>query len=297
MKFDYKTIIDEICSKDFWPRNIIMILSILLLAINYNLFLLPNDFVIGGVSGIAVIFYEYMGIAPATFVLILNIMFIFISFLFLGSKSTGLTIIGSLLFPAFISITEPLCNAIAPYVVFDNMILVAVIAGILLGISDGFIYKTGYSTGGCDIAIKIINKYFKISTGISSFIVSAIIIAVGGLIFGINKAVYSIIIVAINGVLVDKIMLGISDSKMFYIHTDKPEEIKELIKELKSAYTMIKAQDFNNKKSDLIMCVISTKEYYLFKNAVTKIDPDAFFIISDCYEVYGGKRKANFPFI
>lgn len=297
MKFDYKSITNEICSKDFWSRLLVMAFSVFILAINYNLFLLPNDFVIGGVSGIAIIFNEYTGIDPAAFVLILNILFLIASFIFLGNRSTGMTIIGSLLYPAFISITEPLCQAILPYLTLDNYILVALIAGLLLGTGDGFIYKTGYSTGGCDIIFKILNKYFKMSTGTASLIVSLIIILSGGLIFGLNKAIYSIIVVLINGILVDKIMLGISDSKMFYIHTDKPERIKDFIKELQSAYTIIKAEDFNGKRTELIMCVISTKDYYLFKNIIAKIDPDAFFIISDCYEVYGGKRKAKFPFI
>lgn len=297
MNFDYKSLINEVCSKNFWSRIIIIVLSVLLLAIDYNTFLLPNNFVIGGASGIAIIVKEYTNIDPATFVFIFNILFIVVSFFLLGARTTGLTIIGSILFPAFISITSPICSRLSEYLVFDNYILVAIIAGLLFGIANGFIFKTGYSTGGCDIIFQLVNKYFKIPTGTASFIVNFIVIAFGGLIFGLNKALYSIIIVAINGFLVDKIMLGISDSKMFYIHTNKPDEIKSFINELGSGYTIMKASGAVNKRNDLIMTVVSTKDYYMFKNVVTKIDPDVFFIISDCYEVYGGKRKANFPFI
>ena len=50
-------------------------------------------------------------------------------------------------------------------------------------------------------------------------------------------------------------------------------------------------------KQDMIMCVINNKDYYMFKNVVEQIDPESFIIITDCYEVYGGKRKETFPFI
>lgn len=298
MKLDYKKITDEILSRGFWLRLIIMSLSILLLAIDYNTFLLPNGLVIGGVSGIATIFHTYLNMNPATIIFILNLFFIVFSFIFLGPRDTGLTIIGSLLFPAFVYLTEPICATLAIHLEFDSVILIALIGGILLGISQGFIYKTGYSTGGIDIAILAINKYFKIPTGTATFFVNVLIIGSGILIFGLNKTLYSIILVAITSVIVDKILLGISDNKMFYIHTDKPDEVKEYINTIESGYTIIKATGEHAKeKNDLIMCVISTKDYYKFKHVITKIDPDAFFVISDCYEVYGGKRKRNFPFI
>lgn len=297
MKFDYKSIIDEVSSKNFWPRTIIVILSILLLAINYNMFLLHNDLVIGGTSGLATIIYSITGLEPAIFIFCFNIIFIIISFIFLGPKNTGLTIIGSLLYPLFVSITSTPCEYIANKLVFDNFILVVIISGFLFGIANGFIYKTGFSTGGADIAIQIVNKYFKIPTGIASFIINSIVIAAGGVIFGISKAIYAIIVIIINSILVDKIMLGISDSKMFYIHTKKPEAVKEFINKINSGYTIMHTEGgYTNEENNLIMCVVSTKDYYMFKNVVTEIDPQAFFIISDCYEVYGGRRKEKFPF-
>jgi uncharacterized membrane-anchored protein YitT (DUF2179 family) len=117
-------------------------------------------------------------------------------------------------------------------------------------------------------------------------------------IFGLNKSIYGIIIVVINSILVDKIMLGISNSKVFYISTKKPDEIKGLIKTMKTGYTLLKAEGgYSKQKQDMIMCVINNKDYYMFKNIVEQIDPESFIIITDCYEVYGGKRKETFPFI
>ena len=104
MKFDYKQIIDEVFSKNFWPRLLITIIGSFVLAVNYNLFLLHNNLVIGGTSGIAIILHEYFNIDSATFLMIVNITFIILSFIFLGPRNTGLTIVGSLLYPLFVSL-------------------------------------------------------------------------------------------------------------------------------------------------------------------------------------------------
>lgn len=298
MKFDYKELIEEVSSKNFWSRLFIMVIGVFILAVTYNILLIPYDLVTGGTSGLAIIINELFNIKPATFIFIVEIVLLTFSFFLLGPKQTGMTIIGSLLYPLFISITEVPCEVISSNLVFDSNMIIALISGLLVGVGSGMVYKTGYSTGGGDIIMQIMNKYLKISTGTAAFIINFVVIAFGAFIFGLNKAIYGTIIIIINSMLVDKIMLGISDSKMFYISTKKPDEIKGLIKTMKTGYTLIKAEGgYSKSKEDMIMCVIHTKDYYMFKNIVQQIDLEAFFIITDCYEVYGGKRKEKSPFI
>lgn len=298
MKFDYKELIDIVQSKNFWPRLFIMVIGIFILATTYNIFLLHYELVIGGTSGLAIIFNELCGISPALFIFVVELILLFFSFFLLGAKTTGMTIIGSLLFPLFISITSAPCASIASSVEFDSLLIIALVSGILFGIGSGLVYKMGYSTGGADIIMQILNKYLSISSGLALLISNVFIIVVGAFVFGINKAIYGIIIVIINSTLVDKIMLGISNSKVFYITTNKPDEIKGLINTMKTGYTLLKAEGgYTKNKRDVIMCVLHTKDYYMFKNVVQQIDPEAFIIITDCYEVYGGKRKETLPFL
>ncbi len=298
MKFDYKELIDEVRSKDFWPRLIKMILGVLLLALTYNIFFLPYDLVTGGTSGIGIIVNHLFDIEPALFIFIVETFLLILSYLLLGPKQTGMTIIGSLLFPLFISLTKMPCEVISKFLEFDGYMIVSLVSGVLFGVGNGIIYKMGYSTGGADVVMQILNKYLKISTGTASFITNIVVIVPGAFVFGINKAIYGIIIIIIISILVDKIMLGISNSKMFYIRTKKAEEVQEFIKEMNTGYTLIKADGgYSKKKYDMIMCVLPTKDYYMFKNVIQKIDSDAFFIITDCYEVYGGQRKEKLPFI
>lgn len=298
MKFEYKKIIDKVCSKDFLSRIIITIIGAFILAVNYNLFLLHNNLVIGGTSGLAIIVNHYTGLNSAIFLFIVNVIFVILSFFLLGARKTGMTIIGALLYPLFVSLTSGMCDYLATKLIFDDFILIAIISGLLFGTANGFIYKTGFTTGGSDIPIQIISKYLKIPAGTASFCVNIIVILTGAMIFGPSKAIYATIVILINSFLVDKIMLGISDSKMFFIQTKKPEKIIEFIKNINTGYTIMKADGgHSNETNNIIMSVISTKDYYMFKNTIQTIDPQAFFIISDCYEVYGGHRREKFPFI
>ena len=291
MKFDIKRLVDDALSKDFWYRALIMVVSMFVLAVNYNTFLLPNDFVIGGTSGIATIVLKFIDIPAGTFIFIFNCVFIVLALFLLGPRQTGLSLIGSIVYPFFVSITSGFCSQIAASLEFDTFLITVIISGVLFGAANGFIYKTGFSTGGVDILFQILNKYFHIPTGTVSFMVNIVIIVLGGIFFGVEMAIYAILVIFINSTLIDKIMLGISESKVFYIHTTKTQEVQKAIVSLGTGYTVLKSDgSYDSEDNNIIMCVITTKDYYL-------LDPEAFFVITDCYQAYGGYRKTKYPFI
>ena len=299
MDLDYKKLIDLVTKKNRVPRIILMIVGVFLLALNYNLFILPNKIVLGGVSGLAVILNSLFNWDPATIVYILNGVLLIVCIIFLGKSHTAKTIFGTILYPLFITLTLPLANYLQPYFIFDSFVITLLIMALLYGLACGLIYKTNYNTGGSDIIMLILNKYLKIPTGKASFITSMIFIALGGFMFGIDKVIYAIIIQYISTIIIDKFIIGISDSKMFYIYTNKTKRVKEFIlNELNAGITFLSTEGgFSGDKSKMIMCVVPTKDYYLFKETVLTIDPDAFLVISDCYEVKGGVKRANLPFI
>ncbi|MGM9834744.1 MAG: YitT family protein [Bacilli bacterium] len=296
---DYKEILKQISKKNFWIRNLIMIMAVFVLAINYNVFFLHNNLVVGGTSGIATIIHSLTGLSPSKFIFIFNFVLILISFILLGKEKTSKTIIGSMIYPVFVELSIPLCNKIIPYTNFDNMFLTILVAALIFGICNGVIYKTGYTTGGADILMQIVNKYFLIPTGKSSFFVNFFIVGAGGLVFGWTKVLYAIIIIVINTIIVDRMLIGISDSKMFFIYTSKESEVAGfIINEIHAGYTILTTEGgYSKTKRKMIMCVVPTKDYYLFKESVLQIDPNAFFVISDCYEVSGGFKRTNLPFI
>lgn len=292
---DYKDIIKMVTKKNFWLRLVVSALAMFLLALNYNVFLVHNNLVIGGTSGLAIILNHLFGISISLIILTFNIVLIVISYFALGSEQTRRTIIGSLLYPLFVELTIPLANYLIPHTNFDNFLLTILVTGLIYGFTTGVIYKTGYTTGGADIIMQIVNKYFHIPTGKASLFVNGIIVGVAGLMFGIPKMLYAIIIIVINTILVDKILIGISDSKMFFIYTKKEKEVADfIINEINAGYTILTTEGgYSKTKRKMLMCVVPTRDYFLFKESVLLIDKDAFFVISDCYEVSGGVKREN----
>lgn len=293
---DLKKIKDIVYRKNYISRFLILLFGVTILALNYNLFLVPNNLVIGGTSGLAIIFQEVFHLNPKIFLYLASIILLIISFLFLGKNETMNTIIGSLLYPFMVSMTEPLAEILKSYLTLDSFLIIALIAGLLSGFSNGIIYKSGFTTGGSDILMKIINKYARIPEGKSVLYTNIIIILLGGFIFGINKMIYAIIILFISSTLVDRILIGISNSKLFFIYTKETEKVRTFILEdLKSGVTMLETKGgFREEKGVLLMCVVNTNDYYYFKESVLAIDPKAFFVINDCYEVRGGVKKGQF---
>ena len=118
-----------------------------------------------------------------------------------------------------------------------------------------------------------------------------LIVLSSGIFFGINSMLYSIIILYIISLISDKVVLGISDSKSFYIITDKEEEVKEYIMNyLKHGVTIYKAKGgYKSENENVLMTVLPTKDYYSLKAGISKIDKNAFYIITDTYEVFGGE--------
>lgn len=280
-------------TKNFYLKGIIFIFSVFLLALNYNLFLVPNDFVIGGTSGLAIIIQKLYGLDTVLFITITSVILMIFSFFFLGWKETNRAITGAILYPFLISLTKPLSTHLLKYLEFDSILIVAFIGGCICGIANGLIYKTGYTTGGSDILMKIVNKYGRIPEGKAVFTINIVIMLFSSIVFGATQFIYSLLVLYVNTTMIDRIMTGISNSKLFFIYTKEEEKIKSFImNNLKTGVTILNATGgFSKEKISVLMCVVPNKDYYLFKEKVLEIDKNAFFVINDCYEVEGGIRN------
>ena len=279
--------------------GVLFVFATFCMALCYNLFLLPNNLVIGLVSGLGIIVQHVTGFSSTLFIYILNVFLLVVSYFLLGKQETKYSIVGSLLFPLMITFTEPIARFLLPYFNFDEFLVIVLLSGILYGFSSGLAYKCGFSLGGSDVVVRIFAKYFHIPEGKGNFIVSLIVIIAGGVIFGIPKIVYATIIIYISSIFIDKVMFGISNTKTFYVFTKKEEDVKKVIlKEFESGFTIIPTEGGYSKKSGtLIMCVLPNREYYRFKKRIIEIDDKAFLMITDCYESHGGFKKKNLPFI
>lgn len=272
-----------------WYRYSILILSLFISSLIFNLLLYPSNLVTGGLNGIAIILNHIFNISPAFIILISSLILLGISYLFLGLEQTGGSLVATLVYPIFVTLTEPL----ARYIIIDtsDLILMSILIGILLGITNGLMYKVGFSNGGLNIISQIVYKYFHISLGKTTMAINFFVVLFGGIYFGFNIVLYALIIIYISGVIIDKVILGISSNKAFYITTTKEKEIKDyLINTLNHTVTIFNVRGgFLEKRRKVVLAVVPTRDYVRLKESIKEIDPKAFFVVTDAYEVKGGK--------
>ena len=290
---DIPKILKKVLDKNKIPRLVFLLLGTFLLGLNYNMFLKPNDLIVGGTSSLAIIFNDLFGWNDQIFICASAIFLIGISFIFLGKDKTVNSIFGSILYPIMITFTAPLGELLAEKFIFDDIITTVVFTSILYGIAYGIVYKMEYTTGGSDIIMQILCKYLHMPEGKAAILSNVFIILFGGIVFGVPKVVYGIIILYVSSLIVDKMVIGISESKMFIINSSKLDEIeKVIIDDLKLGVTRIKAEcGYTNKKRDVLLCVVPNRDYYMFKEIILELDKNAFFIINDCYDIEGGTTK------
>lgn len=270
-----------------------------IIALSYNTFLKPNSLVVGGTTGLSIIFEDIFGWDTTLFILLSGIVLLIISYIFLGVKTTKHNILGTLVFPLMVYLSAPVAESLIPHINISDFIVKVMIAGASYGLGFGIIYKAGFSTGGFDIIMQILNKYMKMPEGNASFIANILVVLAGLPVFGITKTVYSSIVLYIEQVVTNKIVIGISDSKLFYVYTRKMDKVRDaLVKDGTTGFTIIPTLGgYSHYKGEMLMCVVDTKDYYKFRELVLNIDKNAFFVIDDCYEVNGGTKKQHLPFL
>ena len=282
-------ILEEIKKKKLVKRYVILIISLFISALYFNLLQLPTQIVTGGSTGISIILKYFFDFNPSTVVFLISIILLIVGTFFLGFENTSGALVSNIVYPIFIEIT----SSIGDYLVIDfsDKILISIFIGILSGITTGLVYKVGFSNGGIAIISEIISKYKKIPISTVSFITNMMIVFIGGLSFGWNMVMYAAIILYIYSVVLDRVLIGVSKNKCLHIMTSKEEQVKDyIIHELHHGVTILDAQGgFLQKKRKALMTVIPNREYFKLKEGIKEIDETAFFIVTDSYQVYGGE--------
>jgi len=281
-------IIDSINKKNLWKRYLMLLTGTLIVAFAFNLFFLRYNIVCFGVSGISIVLSKF-GVNPSMFIMIANLVLIVISYFFLGVDEVKNQIVGALVYPIFVELSLKVTNLIDLGGL--EMIVIAVIGGILAGIGYGLIYKSGFSTGGTDVIGLLVCKYSKISMGSAMMFVNVAIIVVGKIVFSWEIVMYAIVVAYLISVATDKILLGISNSKAFYIVVDRDKDdfVNDFLLSLPGVgSTIIDANGgYTNNKQTLILAVAPTKMYFVIKEGLKEIDKDIFYLVCDSYEVSG----------
>lgn len=270
-------------------RYITMLISLLISALLYNLLLQPTKIVIGGVNGLAIINHYINKMNPSVTIFSISLVMLILSYIFLGKNRTSGTLIATFVYPLLVQLTSYITKNI--YIDMSDLLVISIFIGVISGLANGMLYKTGFSNGGLPIISQILYQYYNIPIGKSNFVINFIIIILGSMIFGKTMIMYAIIILFINSLIIDKVILGTAKNKAIYILTSKEQIIKDfLIKDMNHTATIFNVKGgFLEKKRELLLTIIPTREYFKVTESIKLLDPQVFYLVNDAYEVKGGK--------
>jgi uncharacterized membrane-anchored protein YitT (DUF2179 family) len=248
-----------------------------------NLFLVPNKIAAGGISGIATILYHMFNIPLGLTIAVLNIpLFIF------GFRLVGRTFA---IRTAYALVLYSVIAEIIPIPHSQDLFIGCVYGGVLVGLGIGLVVRSGGSTGGTDMAAKMLSARIK-SMGIGTFVfcIDFVVISAAGLLFNPEVALYALASLFITSKLIDTVTVGLSAAKAFYIISEKNDEIAAVIMEkLRRGVTSLGAKGlYSGKEKSVLLCVLPWRtEGVRLKKIVRSVDPGAFVIVADVSEVLG----------
>ena len=254
-----------------------------IIAITFNVFLLPNNIASGGVSGISTIIHAQFGLEPAFVQWAFNIPLFIAGVLLLGKHFGIKTLVGTIFFPFVVFLT----NDWSPWT--TDALLSAICGGIGVGLGLGVVFRGKGSTGGTDLAAQILHKYTHISLGKCVAAIDGLIVITACLVFDIERGLYALIGLYVTSKTIDLVNVGIRSSKMTLIITNKDDEVRSAIFEhIDRGVTEWQGKGgYTESNRPVLMCVVEQKEFTKLKQVVKSIDPQAFIIVTDASEVLG----------
>lgn len=292
-RFDFNDFMDNLHKKNFGKRFFMFVMGMLISALAFNLFYVRYDVIPTGSSGLALLVSEFVNIDKSIIVFVISLLCLLLGLIFFGYEYAIKMLAVTFFYPFFISSTA----LITKYINLEDtsLFLIMVFGGGLMGFSSGLIRKSQFNPGGFSVLFDLMNKYLHISIGVSSIIINTILVVASGFIYGFESALYAIVSLLVSSYIVDRVIIGISDNKVFYIVTKKPLEVRDYVMDkLHYSVTIIKARGgYSNKKEKMLMCVVPTIEYVKLKEIIKEIDKEAFFLIVDTYESSVKKNCKN----
>lgn len=255
-------------------------------ALCFNWLFQPNGISMGGFTGVAQIINRFLPALPVgVTVIVLNVpLFI------LGVKKTGLHILISSLYA--MAVGSLMIDGVAMLCTFPPMepLLASVYGGVLLGFSLGLLLMVGATTGGTELAARLLKfKLRHLSIGRLCMSIDLIVILLYALAFNnLYNALYSIIALYISSLVMDAVIYGSVNAKMAYIISDHSKDITERLLEMELGVTLLQGQGaWTGGEKTVVLCAFKRSQIAAIKATVTAVDPAAFIIVCDAHEVLG----------
>ncbi|CAM2817617.1 YitT family protein [Erysipelothrix tonsillarum] len=277
--------------KEHLSDLLFLLLGNFVLAIAVTFFILPNNILSGGVSGVSVALYPFLGIEKELMINIIYGTSFLLGLFFLGKRFAIKTLASTILSPLLINILSAI--GYAPEI---DPILASIFGGALMGIGLGLTFRTGASTGGMDIPPLILSKYTGIKVSVWIALIDTVTVLLGLKSYGLNNVLIGFLSIFTSAVAIDKVqMISGEQAKQVFIITNEVNEVLDRIHTMiDRGSTRIPATGgYTNESREIILTVLMKDQYVELERLVKEVDPNAFLIVSDATEVHGrGFMKA-----
>ncbi|PYG88191.1 uncharacterized membrane-anchored protein YitT (DUF2179 family) [Ruminiclostridium sufflavum DSM 19573] len=270
-------------------------------ALAINIFLVPYKIAPGGLSGLATVLFYISGgklLVGAT-MLVINVPLFLLGFKFIGKRFFFRTLYGTVILSVIIDLTEAYSADFAKRLLVNgtgaantpDILLYSIIGGFISGVGLGIVLKMDATTGGTELAAKLLNRIFKNMTiGQLILWLDALIILFAIIVFNsILIGLYSFVSLFLTTKVIDALVAGVDYSRAAFIISDKQEEIsRRLLIELDRGVTELKGRGvYSGKDKNVILCVIGRTQIQRLKEIVQEVDKNAFMILAEVHEVLG----------
>jgi uncharacterized membrane-anchored protein YitT (DUF2179 family) len=270
----------------------ILIFANILLAFGTTFFLAPLNIVNGGLSGIAIIFKELWQWDLDVTTAILAWVLFALGWVTLGKSFSLKTFLATITYPLFVFVFIRFLGVDLLGFEVDNdvhRLLASLFGGSLVGLGVALAFLAGGSTGGVDVIILLLKKWFDVGTSQSAFVLDVIIIGFGMLVFGLINGLYGVLSTVMSSVVIELVFVG--GSKMYWVTiiSKQAKTIQTFIHDsLERGSTIVHAVGgFSQKPFEMIQVAIHRQDYYALKEHISRIDPKAFVIFSQARAIHG----------
>lgn len=274
--------------KRLWPilRDYLMITAgAVMVAASVNMFLTPNDVVMGGLTGGAQLLQSAIGTPIGLVTLLANLPLFIIGFRALGGLIFGVrTIYATVVMALAIDLLAPYLKPVS-----TDPLLYTLYGGLLDGLGVGLVFRARGTTGGVDIIARLLERRFRWRPGRSILAMNMAVFGVAFFAYGPEKVLYAILVAFISSVTLDYTLAAGSGARQALIITDQPAAITQaLLHELVRGVTMLEGHGaYTGEARAVLLCVVSRSEISFLNDIVSRADPNAFVVIGDVQEVRG----------
>ena len=266
---------------------IVITLAVIVMDLGIYAFKFPNHFSFGGVSGLAVVLNEILGISAAQINLVINLLLLVIGFVVLG-KSFGLkTAYATVLSSIVLSVMEKAMPISAPLTNQPMLELAYAIA--LPALAAGMLFYVDASGGGTDIIAMILKKYTTVDIGTALLISDIAIVALSFIAFDVRTGLFSVCGLLAKSVFVDRTMDQMRLCKYFTIISSNPEPICDFIQNvLNRSTTLYNAEGgYSHENKKVILCALDRRQAVILQRFIRQTDDSAFIMITKSSETFG----------